>query len=123
MVKRKRCNFQVPRPFVILSSNGLQKNGLRRYVIYQDLSLFRAACRRCKLRRVVDKRSSCAIGDPDFMLKYYGIVPESKGVRVSLGTVPQELLIHPLGREVESWLSASSKRIGGRSIRSKKQIV
>jgi len=70
MVKRKRCNFQVPKPFIILSSNGLKRNGLRRYIIYQDLSNFRAACRRCKFRRVVDKRSSCAIGDPDFMLKH-----------------------------------------------------
>jgi hypothetical protein len=120
MVKRKRCNFQVPKPFIILSSNGLKRNGLRRYIIYQDLSNFRAACRRCKFRRVVDKRSSCAIGDPDFMLKYYGQAARSKGVRVSLGTVPQELMPHPLGREVEAWLSTSKKRNGGRPNRVKK---
>lgn len=123
MVKRKRCNFTVPKPFVILSSNGLKKNGMRRYVIYQDLSLFRAACRRCRFRRVVDKRSSCELGDPDFMLKYYGQAAQSKGVRVSLGTVPQEIELLPIGRDVVAWLAASGKRIGGRSIRSKKQIV
>jgi len=120
MVKRKRCNFQVPKPFIILSSKGLKRNGLRRYVIYHDLSLFRAACRRCKFRRVVDKRSSCELGDPDFMLKYYGQVVQAKGVRVSLGTVPQEIGLLPIGREAIAWLEASGKRKGGRAKRFKK---
>lgn len=85
--------------------------------------MFRAACRHCKFRIVKDKRSSCWLRDSDFMLKYYGMAQAPKGVRVSLGTIPQELRLHPLGREVEAWLATSDKRKGGRSNRYKKQIV
>ena len=79
----------------------------------------------CPHRRVKDKRSSCAIGDRDFMLKFYGIDKRAgNGVLVSLGSVPGEIRARALGREALAYIASHArKRNGGRSNLSKKQAV
>ena len=117
---RDKCNFTLPKPFVILSSQGLKRNGFRKYVIYPDLSRFKRACLNCPYRMVNDSRSSCAIADKDFRLKFYGITPQ-KGIMLSLGSVPPDLRPKALGREAEAYLRRyAQKRTGGKSKRSKK---
>jgi len=103
---RKRCNFTVPKPFVVLSNHALKRNGYRKYIIYPDLSLFKKACLNCGQRIVKDKKSSCRLADPQFMLKFYGIdLNRSKGVFTSLGAVPPGLKLHPLAVDVEAYLN------------------
>lgn len=117
---RAKCNFTLPKPFVVLSSRGLKRNGFRKYVIYPDLSRFKRACLNCGYRIVNDQRSSCAISDKDFRLKFYGINPQ-KGILLSLGSVPLDLKPRALGREAEAYLLRYvQKRTGGKSKRYKK---
>ena len=102
---RKHCNFTVPKPFVVLSTYGLRRNGYRKYIIYPDLSRFKNACLNCGQRIVKEKRSSCRLGDPQFMLKFYGIdVNRPKGVYIALGAVPLELKPYPLAVDVKAYL-------------------
>jgi len=103
---RKRCNFTVPKPFVVLSNRALKRNGYRKYIIYPDLSRFKKACLNCPLRGVKNKRSFCRINDSQFMLKFYGIdTNKPKGVFISLGAVPLDLKSHPLAVDVEAYLN------------------
>ena len=107
---KKRCNFKLPIPLVILSTKGLVRNNHRRYIIYPDLSRFKKACLNCRLRVVDKKRSSCLIKDSDFPLKFYGIYPDlPKGIYVSLGAVPADLKTHSLCVEIESYLKSHTK--------------
>jgi len=107
---KKRCNFNLPIPLVILSTKGLVRNKHRRYIIYPDLSRFRKACLNCRLRAVENKRSRCLIEDSDFLLKFYGIYPNlPKGIYVSLGAVPPDLKAHPLRVEIESFINSHAK--------------
>ena len=117
----KRCGFTLPRPFIILSNKALKKNGYRKYIIYPDLSRFKGACLHCPHRRVKGKRSSCALGDRDFMLKFYGIDKcAGVGVLVCLGSVPGDIQARALGREALAYITAHvPKRNGGRSNLSK----
>jgi len=102
---RKRCNFTLLSPFVVLSTHGLKRNGYRKYIIYPDLSRFKKACLNCPLRRVENKRSSCKINDSQFMLKFYGLdINRPKGIYISLGAVPLDLQPHPLAVDVEAYL-------------------
>ena len=102
---RKRCNFTVPKPFVVLSTYGLRRNGYRKYIIYPDLSHFKKACLNCSLRHVEEKRSSCKINDSQFMLKFYGLDPNRpKGIFISLGAVPLDLKPYPLAVDVKAYL-------------------
>jgi len=102
---RKRCNFTVPKPFVVLSNRALKRNGYRKYIIYPDLSHFKKACLNCALRRVENKRSSCAINDSQFMIKFYGLdVNLNKGIYLSLGAVPLDLKPYPLAVGVKAYL-------------------
>jgi len=117
---RKRCNFILPKPFIVLSSRGLKRNNYRRFIIYPDLSRFKKACLNCPYRIEKDKRSSCAISDKDFRLKYYGIIPQ-KGIVLSRGSVPLDLRPKALGREAEAYLLRyAQKRNGKGSKRAKK---
>jgi len=118
---RHNCNFTLPSPFIILSNKALKRNGYRKYIIYPDLSRFKGACLNCPHRRVKGKRSSCAIGDRDFMLKFYGIDKSAGvGVLVSLGSVPGEIRARAVGREALAYIAAHvPKRNGGRSNLSK----
>ena len=96
---RKHCNFTVPKPFVVLSTKALKRNG------YPDLSHFKKACLNCALRRVENKRSSCAINDNQFMLKFYGLdMNLPKGIYMSLGAVPLDLKPYPLAVGVKAYL-------------------
>ena len=89
-------------------------------MIYPDLSRFKRACLNCPYRIVNDQRSSCAIADKDFGIKFYGITPQ-KGIMLSLGSVPPDLKPKALGREAEAYLRRyAQKRTGGKSKRSKK---
>ena len=102
---RKRCNFTVPKPFVVLSTYGLRRNGYRKYIIYPDLSHFKKACLNCPLRHVENKRSSCKINDAQFMLKFYGLDHNRpKGIFISLGAVPLDLKPYPLAVDVKAYL-------------------
>jgi len=102
---RKRCNFTVPKPFVVLSTHALKRNAYRKHIVYPDLTRFKKACLSCPLRRVENKRSFCRINDTQFMLKFYGIdTNRSKGVYISLGAVPTDLRPHPLAMDVEAYL-------------------
>jgi len=102
---RKRCNFTVPKPFVVLSTRALKRNGYRKYIIYPDLIRFKKACLNCLLRRAKNKRSFCRINDSQFMLKFYGIdINKPKGVYISLGAVPLDLKAHPLALDVKAYL-------------------
>jgi len=125
---RKHCNFTVPKPFVVLSTRALRRNGYRKYIIYPDLSHFKKACLNCALRRVEDKRSSCSINDNQFMLKFYGLdMNLPKGIYMSLGAVPLDLKPYPLAVGVKAYLKkhrqkpkkmarlrAKNKRLAGR---------
>lgn len=103
---RNNCNFTLPRPFIILSNRGLKRNGYRKYIIYPDLSRFKGACLNCPHRQVKGKRSSCAIGDRDFMLKFYGIDKRAGvGVLVCLGSVPGDIRVRALGREALAYIA------------------
>jgi len=102
---RKRCNFTLPSPFVVLSTHGLRRNGYRKYIIYPDLSHFKKACLNCGQRIVKEKRSSCLLGDPQFMLKFYGLdMNRPKGIYISLGAVPLDLKPYPLAVDVKAYL-------------------
>jgi hypothetical protein len=102
---RKHCNFTVPKPFVVLSTRALRRNGYRKYIIYPDLSHFKKACLNCALRHVENKRSSCAINDNQFMLKFYGLdMNLPKGIYMSLGAVPLDLKPYPLAVGVKAYL-------------------
>ena len=102
---RKHCNFTVPKPFVVLSTKALKRNGYRKYIIYPDMSHFKKACLNCTFRRVENKRSSCAINDSQFMLKFYGLdMNLPKGIYMSLGAVPLDLKPYPLAVGVKAYL-------------------
>ena len=102
---RKHCNFTVPKPFVVLSTRALRRNGYRKYIIYPDLSHFKKACLNCPFRRVENKRSSCGINDNQFMLKFYGLdMNLPKGIYMSLGAVPLDLKPYPLAVGVKAYL-------------------
>ena len=102
---RKHCNFTVPKPFVVLSNRALKRNGYRKYIIYPDLSHFKKACLNCPLRRVENKRSSCAINDSQFMIKFYGLdMNLPKGIYISLGAVPLDLKPYPVAVGVKAYL-------------------
>jgi len=102
---RKHCNFTVPKPFVVLSTKALRRNGYRKYIIYPDLSNFKKACLNCELRHVENKRSSCSINDSQFMIKFYGLdVNLNKGIYLSLGAVPLDLKPYPLAVGVKAYL-------------------
>lgn len=118
----KRCGFTLPRPFIILSNKGLKRNGYRKYIIYPDLSRFKKACLNCPHRQVKGKRSTCAIGDRDFMLKFYGIDESAGvGVLVCLGSVPGDIQTRAVGREALAYISNHAPKTNGReSIRLKK---
>jgi hypothetical protein len=104
-MRRKRCNFKVPNPFVVLSTHGLKRNGYRKYIIYPNLKRFKKACLNCRFRGVKDKRSFCRLNDSQFMLKFYGIdTNRSKGVYISLGAVPTDLKPFPLAVDVKAYL-------------------
>jgi len=113
----KHCGFILPRPFIILSNKALKRNGYRKYIIYPDLSRFRGACLHCRFRVVNGKRSSCAIGDRNFMLKFYGIDKSAGvGVLVCLGSVPGDIQARAVGREALAYIAAHvPKRNGGGS--------
>lgn len=111
MTTRKRCNFNLPKPFVVLSTKGLKRNNYRRYVIYPDLSKFKKACLNCDYRRTVKKRSHCRIHDGDFMLKFYGINPKKKkGIFISLGSIPLDLKPRPLAVRIEAYISKHRRK-------------
>ena len=118
----RRCGFILPRPFIILSNKGLKRNGYRKYIIYPDLSRFKKACLNCPHRMVKGKRSRCAIGDKDFMLKFYGIDKSAGvGVLVCLGSVPGDIQARAVGREALAYISSHAPKTNGRgSIRLKK---
>jgi len=102
---RKHCNFTVPKPFVVLSTKALRRNGYRKYIIYPDLSHFKKACLNCPFRHVENKRSSCSINDSQFMIKFYGLdVNLNKGIYMSLGAVPLDLKPYPLAVGVKAYL-------------------
>jgi hypothetical protein len=112
---REHCNFKLPKPLVILSSKGLKRNGYRRYVIYPDLSRFKRACLNCQYRVVEEKRSFCKLGDPQFMMKFYGFDSKSpKGVLISLGAPPPDLPLSWVA-EIKAYLGRYQKSNGGRS--------
>jgi len=118
---RRHCNFTLPRPFIILSNKALKRNGYRKYIIYPDLSRFKAACLNCPYRRVKGKRSSCAIGDKDFMLKFYGLDKRAGvGVLVSLGSVPGEIRARAVGREAMAYISRYAQRARANGLSSQK---
>jgi len=119
----RRCGFVLPLPFVILSNKAKKINHYRKYIIYPDLSRFKAACQSCRYRHVKDKRSSCALGIHDFNLRFYGIDKNAgKGVSVSLGSVPGEIRARAIGREAQAYIDYhAQKRNGQRSNLSKKQ--
>jgi len=66
---------------------------------------------------VKGKRSRCAIGDKDFMLKFYGIDKSAGvGVLVCLGSVPGDIQARAVGREALAYIAAHvPKRNGGGS--------
>ena len=102
---RKHCNFKVPKPFVVLSTHGLKRNGYRRYIIYPDLSMFKEACLNCHYRHTNNKKSFCILKDSQFMLKFYGLdVNLPKGIYMSLGAVPLGLKPYPLAVGVKAYL-------------------
>jgi hypothetical protein len=112
---REHCNFKLPKPLVILSSKGLKRNGYRRYVIYPDLSKFKRACLNCGYREVENKRSGCRLGDPEFMMKFYGFDSKSpKGVLITQGAPPPELPRSWMP-EIEAYFERHQKSNGGRS--------
>lgn len=117
MNSSKRCGFILPRPFIILSNKALKRNSYRKYIIYPDLSRFKGACQSCRYRRVKGKRSSCAIEDRDFMVKFYGLDKSAgNGVLVCLGSVPGDIQARVLGREARAYIDHhSQKRNGGPS--------
>lgn len=105
---RKKCNFTLPRPFVVLSrKNGLVRNNLKKYIIYPDLSKFKRACLNCPHIKHKDRRYSCKIGEPDFMVRFYGIGNNSleDGIVISQGTIPLDLKPHPLAMEIEAYIN------------------
>lgn len=119
---RKVCNFILPKPFVIQSpSKGLKKNGYRIYFIYPDLSKFKKACLNCPHILHKDKRYSCRIDDPDFKLRFYGIMDNlPKGVYLKIGGVPLSLQACSIAMEIKSYLSKHSRRpIKSRKVRTK----
>ena len=102
---RKHCNFKVPKPFVVLSTHGLKRNGYRRYIIYPDLSMFKKACLNCHYRYRNNKKSFCILKDSQFMLKFYGLdMNRAKGIYISLGAVPLDLKPYPLAVGVKAYL-------------------
>lgn len=121
---RKRCNFTLPKPFVVLSSKGLKRNEYRKFIIYPDLSKFKKICLRCPHIGHENNHYHCKINTDDFMLRFYGIGKDSlKGVFISQGKVPLDLKLHPLSVRVEEFLKyhrTRSKRMSGLRTRNKK---
>ena len=110
-MKREICNFILPRPFIICSKRkGLERNNLRKYMIYPDLSKFKKACFSCPHIRHKDKRYYCNINTPSFMLRFYGIDKNSpKEIFISLGTIPLDLKPHRLSVRIEAYFQKHSK--------------
>lgn len=108
---RKNCNFQLPKPFVIQSSKGLKRNGYVKYIIYPDLSKFKQACLHCPYIYRANNRFYCKLNDTDFMLKFYGILEGiPSGVLLCVGGVPTYIKAHPVGVQVEAYLSRHSQK-------------
>jgi hypothetical protein len=121
---RNRCNFILPKPFIVLSSKGLKRNKYRKYIIYPDLSKFKEACLHCPHIGHENNHYYCKINDDDFMLRFYGIGKDSqKGVFISQGKIPLDLKLHPLSVRVEAFFDyhrTKSKRMPGLRTRNKK---
>ena len=110
-MKRKKCNFKLPKPFVVLSTRAKRKNNHRLYVIYPPLNRFKRACFKCPYRVVNKKRSSCSIGDEEFPIKFYGLDNTlNKGVYLSVGGIPQRIGSHALRVRIEAYLKYHSQR-------------
>lgn len=114
---RKKCNFILPKPFVVLSKKrGLIRNNLRKYIIYPDLSRFKQACLGCPYIEHKDNRYYCKLGVEDFMLRFYGIDRNSpKEILIVQDTIPLELKPHRLSVRIEAYLEkhSKSKRLSG----------
>ena len=113
---RKLCNFTLPKPFTVLSTNGLKRNNYRKYIIYPDLSKFKQACLGCRYLRRENKHYKCLINTPDFMLRFYGVDKSlGKGVYISLGTIPLDLKPRPLAMRIEAFLRKHGQKsdVGG----------
>jgi hypothetical protein len=83
-----RCSRTLPSPFVIYSVRD-GKDRIK-WLLYPSLSEFKMACKKCRFRkRVAGNGSSCTIGDPDFRLKFYGIVDK----RTWVASVPAALAL------------------------------
>lgn len=108
---RKKCNFQLPKPFVIQSNRGLKRNSYVKFIIYPDLSRFKQACLHCPYIYRADNRFYCRLSDSDFMLKFYGILEGlPKGILLCVGGVPTYIKAHPVGVQVEAYLSKHSQK-------------
>jgi len=108
---RKNCNFQLPKPFVIQSSKGLKRNGYVRYIIYPDLSKFKRACQSCPYLYRANNRYFCKLNNNEFMLKFYGVLEGlPSGVLLCVGGVPSYIMAHPVGVQVEAYLSKHSQK-------------
>ena len=121
---RKRCNFILPNPFIVLSSKGLKRNEYRKYIIYPDLSKFKKICLCCPYIGHENNHYYCKINTDDFMLRFYGIDKDSqKGVFISQGKIPFDLKLHPLAVRVEDFLEyhrTRSKKKSGLRTQNKK---
>lgn len=107
---RKKCNFSLPKPFVVLSTNGLKRNNNVKYIIYPDLKRFKKACLNCPCIKHDNNHYRCGIDDPDFMLKFYGIDNKlPSGVCLCLGVVPPGVKPLPLRLEVEAYFNSRKK--------------
>jgi len=116
-MKRKNCNFQLPRPLVLQSSRGLVRNGYVKYIIYPDLSRFKRACQNCPYLYRENKRCFCELNNNEFMLKFYGVLDGiPPGVLLCVGGVPSYIKNHRVGVDVDSYFfkhSRKSKRLPG----------
>lgn len=74
-----RCSRTLPKPFVVYSVRD-GKDRIK-WKLYPALDEFKMACKKCRFRkRIAGNGSSCEIGDPDFLLKFYGIGDKSTWV-------------------------------------------
>jgi len=109
-MKRKNCNFQLPRPLVLQSSRGLVRNGYVKYIIYPDLSRFKWACQNCPYIFRENKRYFCKLNNNEFMLKFYGVLDGiPPGVLLCVGGVPSYIKNHRVWVDVDSYFSRHSQ--------------
>ena len=88
-MKKTKCSRTLMSPVRVFGVRGEGTKAKTRllYVVYPSLKRYEMACRKCRYLVTKKDRKLCRIGDPDFLIKFYGASTKLRG-RLFVGSVP-----------------------------------